>query len=128
MLAPVLETGTRLEREVFSAAEAEKKREGDIELKQVGRDAKMPWQTDGRRWHTADRVSHAGKPARWEGTALAKVVDAIEARSGFLPANWNDRSVVEMTGNKRDGRLVPARAHRRRVAAHAQIPRAEKDL
>jgi excinuclease ABC subunit A len=103
MLAPVLEAGKRSEREVFSAAEAARKREGDIELKQVGRDAKMPWQTDGRRWHAVDRVSHSGKPARWEGTALEKVVDAIEARSGFLPANWNDRSVVEMTGDKRTG-------------------------
>jgi excinuclease ABC subunit A len=103
MLAPVLEAGARAERKLFSAAEAEKKREGDIELKHVGRDAKMPWQTDGRRWHTADRVSHNGKPARWEGAALAKVVDAIEARPGFLPANWNDRSVVEMTGENRTG-------------------------
>ncbi len=35
--------------------------------------------------------------------ALAKVVDAIEARPGFLPANWNDRSVVEITGENRTG-------------------------
>ena len=103
MLAPVLEAGARAEREVFSAAEAEKKREGDIELQQVGREAKMPWQTDGRRWHTVDRVAHNGNPCRWEGAALEKVVDAIEARPGFLPANWNDRSVVEITGEKRTG-------------------------
>jgi excinuclease ABC subunit A len=103
MLAPVLEAGSRAERGLFSAAEAEAKREGDIELRQVGREAKMPWQTDGRRWHAVDRIAHSGKPCRWEGAALEKVVDAIEARSGFLPANWNDRSVVEMTGEKRTG-------------------------
>jgi excinuclease ABC subunit A len=103
MLAPVLEAGARAERQVFSAAEAEKKRDGDIDLRQVGRDAKMPWQTDGRRWHTADRLSHNGKPCRWEGAAVEKVVDAIETRRGFQPTNWNDRSVVEITGEKRTG-------------------------
>ena len=83
MLAPVLKAGTRSEREVFSAAEAATKREGDIDLKQVGRDSKMPWQTDGRRWHTVDHVAHNGKPPRWEAAALEKVVDWIEARPGF---------------------------------------------
>jgi excinuclease ABC subunit A len=103
MLAPVLAAGARAERQLFSAAEAEKKRAGDIELRQVGRDAKMPWQTDGRRWHTVDRVARNGKACRWEGSALAHVVDAIEARPGFLPANWNERSVVEITGENRTG-------------------------
>ena len=41
--------------------------------------------------------------AAGKASALAKVVDAIEARPGFLPANWNDRSVVEITGENRTG-------------------------
>jgi len=102
-LAPVLKAGTRSEREVFSAAEAAAKREGDLDLKQVGRESKMPWQTDGRRWHTVEHVAHNGKPPRWEAGALEKVVDWIEARTGFAPADWNDRSVVEITGTERTG-------------------------
>jgi excinuclease ABC subunit A len=103
MLAPVLKAGARAERDLFSAAEAEKKREGDIDLRQIGKEAKMPWQTDGRRWHITDRLAHSGRPCRWEGAALEKVIDNIEAREGFAPPNWNDRSVVEITGKKRTG-------------------------
>ena len=59
--------------------------------------------TDGRRWHTMDRVAHNGKSCRWEGAALGELVDAIEVRPGFQPANWKDRSVVEIVGEKRPG-------------------------
>jgi excinuclease ABC subunit A len=58
----------------------------------------MPWQVDGRRWHVVDRVSHTGRSPRWEGSALASVIDALEGKRGFVPVNWNDRSVVEVTG------------------------------
>jgi excinuclease ABC subunit A len=102
-LAPILKSGIRSERDLFSAAEAEAKREGDLDLKDVGRESKMPWQTDGRRWHTVDHLAHNGKPPRWEAAALEKVVDWIEARPGFAPADWNDRSVVEVTGKVRTG-------------------------
>ncbi len=30
----------------------------------------MPWETDGQRWHTRDRVTTEGKPCRWEGAIL----------------------------------------------------------
>ena len=30
----------------------------------VGKDAAMPWQTDGITWHTKNRISGDGKPAR----------------------------------------------------------------
>ena len=96
LLAPVLEAGPRGEREVFDAEEASRKKAGDLDLRQVGKGAKMPWQTDGRRWHTQDRVSHTGAKCRWEGAALALVVDAIESDGGFGPVNWNDRSVIEV--------------------------------
>src|SRR5438105_7251194 len=58
----------------------------------------MPWQVDGRRWHTLERVAHNGRPPRWEGTALDFVVERLESNRGFAAVNWNDRSVVEVTG------------------------------
>ncbi|GAB4142137.1 MAG: excinuclease ABC subunit UvrA [Planctomycetaceae bacterium] len=103
MLAPVLKAGERVERTVFDAREASKKKEGDLDLSQVGRSAKMPWQTNGRRWHLQDRISHSGQPCRWEGAALEFVVDAIESREGFASANWNDRSVVEIKTTSKAG-------------------------
>ena len=109
MLGPVLETGRRAERTTFDVKAARRRREGDVDLKKVGREAQMPWQRDGRRWHTADRIAHNGRPGRWEGQALERVVDVIEEGERFRPANWNDRSVVEITGaNKKNGWFLHA--------------------
>jgi excinuclease ABC subunit A len=98
LLAPLLAQGRRDKVEIFDARAAARKRSGDLDLRKVGAEARMPWQVDGRRWHTVDRVSHTGRPPHWEGSALAFVLDALEGRRGFTPVNWNDRSVVELTG------------------------------
>jgi excinuclease ABC subunit A len=84
--------------EIFDARAAARKRAGDLDLRKVGSEARMPWQADGRRWHTVDRVGHNGRPPRWEGEALAFIIDRLEQKSGFAPVSWNDRSVVEVTG------------------------------
>ncbi len=99
LLAPILERGRRGAVEIFDARAAAKKRAGDLDLRKVGADARMPWQVDGRRWHTLDRVSHNGRPVRWDGNALALVIDDLERHRGFAAVNWNDRSVVEVTGD-----------------------------
>jgi excinuclease ABC subunit A len=103
LLAPVLAEGRRSHRELFDADAAARKREGDVDLRSVGRGAKMPWQIDGRQWHTEQRVGHNGSPCRWEGIALEHVVDQIEQTNGFGPVNWNHRSVVELMGEKKQG-------------------------
>src|SRR5262249_3493303 len=79
---------------------AAQKRAGDLDLRKVGAEARMPWQVEGRRWHTIDRVSHTGQPVRWEGDALGLVIDELERIRGFAAVNWNDRSVVEVTGER----------------------------
>ena len=43
----------------------------------------MPWETDGRRWHTCDRVSHGGKACRWEGQILSWVEERIHDLAEF---------------------------------------------
>ncbi len=97
-LAPVLEQGARAERESFDPRSVTAKRQGDLELSQVGKGAKMPWETDGRKWHLHDRIAHNGKPCRWDGAILAQLFDAIDEETGFAPINWNARSVVEVGG------------------------------
>jgi excinuclease ABC subunit A len=77
MLAPVLAAGTRGQRDIFDAKAEAKKREGDVSLSELAKDAKMPWETDGRQWHTQDRLAHSGNPCRWEGSALDLVVDEL---------------------------------------------------
>ncbi len=37
----------------------------------LGEDVKMPWERDGRRWHTVDHVDHKGEPSVWDPKLLA---------------------------------------------------------
>jgi excinuclease ABC subunit A len=100
-LARVLAAGPHVDRKPYDPAAAETPREDDVAIETVGRDAKMPWEVDGRAWHTRDRVARDGRPAKWEG----KILDAIERRihelGEFSPTNWNCRTIVEITAPKK---------------------------
>lgn len=97
-LAPLLEKGRRGPRESFDPASVLGTRAGDLDFAQVGKQARMPWETNGKKWHTQDRLAHNGKPCRWDGGMLARLIERLENQGGFAPANWNSRSVVEVTG------------------------------
>jgi excinuclease ABC subunit A len=75
-------------------------KEDDVPLEAVGRDAAMPWQTDGRRWHTVERVTSDGKPCRWEGAMLDWLDERIHKLGDFADTDWSQRSVVEIAGPK----------------------------
>ncbi len=77
-LAPILVSGTRAEREIFDADAARKRRQSDLRLSDLSREVKNPWEMDGRKWHTLDRVAKNGRPCRWDGEILARVIDLVE--------------------------------------------------
>ena len=108
-LAPILAAGPYEERCPYDPAEhaareiaAEKAGFGD-----VGREVRMPWQEDGRRWHLEQRSSRNETPRRWEAAALEYVLELVEregraqhppeAESAFEPTNWGNRASVEVT-------------------------------
>jgi excinuclease ABC subunit A len=124
-LAPILAAGPHETRTVYDAAEhaareiaAEKAGFGD-----VGKEVRMPWQVDGRRWHLEQRTSRSETPKHWEPAALEYVVELVQeegarvAATGgkagkargaaarvtdagdnvFEPTNWNNRASVEIT-------------------------------
>jgi excinuclease ABC subunit A len=62
----------------------------------------MPWEADGRMWHTKDRVGRGGEPVKWDGEILSKVVDYIQQHEGFSETDWNDRAVVDINGTKKN--------------------------
>jgi excinuclease ABC subunit A len=99
-LAPVLAAGPLAERVKFDPAKAATPRDGDIALEKVGKDARMPWQIDGRRWHTRDRVSLDGKPCHWEGAILEWVDEQVHRLGEFAPTDWSERHVVEIGAPK----------------------------
>jgi excinuclease ABC subunit A len=100
-LAPILDAGPFAERPRYDPHAEETPRAGDVALEAVGKDARMPWQTDGRRWHTIDRVTSEGKPARWEGEILNWLDERIHEVGEFGETNWSQRSVVEVAAPKK---------------------------
>ncbi|MCD4727380.1 MAG: excinuclease ABC subunit A, partial [Pirellulales bacterium] len=101
-LAPVLAAGPRVERKMFDFAAEAAERKTDRDIAEVGKEAKMPWQANGRHWHTVDRVGRTGNPCRWDGRILAEVVDRIEQRSDLFSAiDWSERTVVEIRAAKK---------------------------
>ncbi|HTU92609.1 MAG TPA: excinuclease ABC subunit A, partial [Gemmataceae bacterium] len=95
-LAPVLKAGPHVERPRFDPYAAEAPRADDMELEAVGKDAAMPWEADGRRWHTVERVTSEGKPCRWEGHILDWIDERVHEQGEFSETVWNQRSVVEI--------------------------------
>jgi excinuclease ABC subunit A len=84
-------------------------RTGDLDIHDVGRGTKMPWEVDGRGWHTRDRVDRKGQPCRWDGEILASTIDRIHELGPFSDTDWNARSVVEVAAERKsDGWFLHA--------------------
>ena len=102
-LAPVLAAGPLVAAEGLRLRRRRgRPRRATATSPRSARDARMPWEADGRRWHTVARVGRTGNPCRWDGRILADVVDRIEQHSDlFSPTDWNSRSVVEIRAAKK---------------------------
>jgi excinuclease ABC subunit A len=109
ILAGVLEAGPYAERHRYDPQAVEAPRDGDVALEAVGDDARMPWQIDGARWHTVDRITTDGKPCRWDGQILPWLDKRIHELGPFSATNWNHRTVIEIAGpNKSQGWFLHA--------------------
>ncbi len=100
-LDAVLEAGPRKKRRRYDFAAEMEEREGDLDLADVGQDAQMPWEVDGRRWHTVDRVGRDGSPCQWEGRVLEEIERRIQDLGDFAATQWNSRTVVEITSRRK---------------------------
>ena len=100
-LAPILAAGPHIKRRPHDFAAAAARREQDVEIHEVGKAAKMPWEADGRRWHTENHVGRNGELCRWDGQILARVVDRIQELGEFSETDWNTRGVVEIRAEKK---------------------------
>jgi excinuclease ABC subunit A len=127
MLAPVLEAGTRGRREIFDAKAEAKKREGDVSLSELAKDAKMPWEADGRKWHTQDRLAHSGKACRWEGSALELVVDELLSGEGETGRGGDKEQTSEVVTKAGRGRKKKT-ARRKKATATAALRKASELL
>src|SRR4029078_10602716 len=93
-LAPVLAAGPHAKRTPYAPAAEQPKRQGDLDITEVGKSASMPWEADGRGWHTRDRVGRTGEPCRWDGRILAQIVGRVHGLGGFGEAGRGERGGV----------------------------------
>jgi excinuclease ABC subunit A len=100
-LAPVLAAGPFVERKKYDPSKVEVPREEDQDIDEVGRDTKMPWEIEGRGWHTRDRVDRNGNPCKWDGRILDAVERRIHDLGEFSETNWNNRTIVEISATKK---------------------------
>jgi excinuclease ABC subunit A len=98
-LRPILDAGPYQERLPYDprahaaqVIDAERRGFGD-----VGKDVRMPWQVDGRRWHLEQRRSREDEPRKWEPAALEYVLELVHQAGRFEPTNWANRASVEVT-------------------------------
>jgi excinuclease ABC subunit A len=109
ILKGALAAGPHAPRGRYDAAAATAARAGDIDIADVGAGQLLPWEADGSGWHTRDRVTTTGKPMKWEGAALQWAIERVEASGKFPDANWNHRSVIEVSlPKKSDGWFLHA--------------------
>ncbi|MDR3634948.1 MAG: ATP-binding cassette domain-containing protein, partial [Isosphaeraceae bacterium] len=104
ILKGVLAAGPFEERPKFDPKAAAKKALAEAKAKlgdDEGRKTQQPWERDGRRWHTRDRVSANGRPARWDGRILDRVVDRIQELGAFAPTDWSQRAAVRIVGTEK---------------------------
>ena len=100
-LKEVLDAGPYVESVKYDPFAAEAKKDGDVALEHVGKDAAMPWETDGVTWHTKTRLSHGGKPCRWEGDILTWIDERIHELGDFPDTSWKQPTVVEIAGKQK---------------------------
>jgi excinuclease ABC subunit A len=96
ILAEILAAGPHAHRPKYDPHAGAAPRRSDLALEAVGKDAQMPWEADGRRWHTRDRITSEGKTCRWEGQILDWIDEQVHTFGSFSPTNWNHRSVIEI--------------------------------
>ena len=100
-LIPVLKEGPYKARKAYDPAKDDRWKRGDLDIEDVGAKAQMPWEADGRRWHTQDRVGRAGEQVKWDGRILSEVVDRIETHEGFADTDWSQRTTIDIEGLKK---------------------------
>ena len=95
-LAETLAEGVYKERPVYIHTPDTMLGEGDMSLEDAGAATPMPWEIDGKVWHTTNRLDRQGSVCRWDGAMLTAVVEAIEGSKKFGDTFWNHQLVVEV--------------------------------
>ncbi len=100
-LRPVLKAGPFAENHTWVGKRAVEKKRGSqrpppARTDETDGDARLPWETNGHRWHTVDHLDSQGEPVGWDPQVLIWLVETIEGIGGFAPTDWRHRTRVEI--------------------------------
>ncbi|MGD2111689.1 MAG: hypothetical protein PVI86_20120, partial [Phycisphaerae bacterium] len=96
-LKPVLSAGPSQPRQGVGTKDSQADLHATAALPDLGDDVKMPWERDGRAWHTVDHRDRSGDPAEWDPRILTWLVDTMVALGPFAAPDWNHRTRIEIT-------------------------------
>ncbi|MCH8966308.1 MAG: excinuclease ABC subunit A, partial [Planctomycetes bacterium] len=99
-LRPVLEAGPVAERHCYTQKAARDQEKVLTAPLKLGEEVAMPWERDGRSWHTVDHLDSQGRPVAWDTQLLIWFVETIESLGTFAPTDWENRTRVEITAGK----------------------------
>ncbi len=95
-LEPVLAAGPVERRRIHTLTAADDTRAARTGPIDLGEDVPMPWERDGRAWHTVDHVDSKGQPVKWDAQVLTWLAEMMESLGSFAPTDWNDRTRIEI--------------------------------
>ena len=95
-LRPILEAGPVRPREVFDLKRQAQDEAALFSRIDLGKDVQMPWERDGKTWHTVNHLDREGNQVGWDPLSLIWIVDTIESLGAFAETDWNHRARVEI--------------------------------
>jgi excinuclease ABC subunit A len=98
-LVPVLATGPIEERRTHQPEHAVTRELAVPPAADLDEDVPMPWERDGRAWHTVDHLDSKGQPVEWDTGILVWLVETMESAGTFAPTDWNHRTRIEITAS-----------------------------
>ena len=113
-LREALESSPRAERPVVGVEDILRRARARAKLDvSEGEGVSRPWEADGERWHTHDRVNEQGESPAWHDEAMIEFARQASRLPGADEPNWNDRALVRFRAQERKGWFATARTDRK---------------
>ena len=100
VLRRALRESRRVERQAYDPRQALVRRALGLrgaEVEALKRGRREPWDEDGRKWHTQDRLRQPQRRQHWQGEALGFLVDLICELDRSARVLWGSRDEVRVT-------------------------------
>jgi len=95
-LRPILAMGPHVARQAYDRKHQVESEPTFGPTSDLDNQVKMPWEMDGRKWHTVDHCDAKGERVQWDTKMLLWLIETCESNDGLAPTDWNHRTRIEM--------------------------------